>query len=255
MTLVISVLLRLLALTRCLRSLHLGNVTTVDLAITVQLERPFETAAPSVSQRDWSRCSRELNYLWEVFHVGPRSSSEDPWLFSHLSHSILDCEWTMSLSKCSEPLRWVTMRTIVGDDHFWNFMQCKYGFQIVHDRGWRSVVKFCDLGKCWQVDSLKGSAQKIYEPTVCHGNSGTSDGIIGSNRFWLSLENFSHFLTKYLICLLRPGHQSDCFARSLNFVIPSWVFPSIVCMAAGIRRRLPLSNNPFWIVRSAATCR
>ena len=121
---------------------------------------------------------------------------------------------------------------------------------------WR--VRQMPTGSQQRVDSSTHSAQRS-EPTVCHGRSGTSDGIIGSTRFCLSLEHLSHLSTKSSICLLRPGHQTDCFARYLHFVIPSchsWIFPSIVfCMATGITRRLPLSSNPFWIVRSAATCR
>ena len=61
-------------------SLHLGNVTTVDPAMIVQLERSFEAFAPSVAQLagDCSRCPRELTSKREVFHTGPRSSSGDP---------------------------------------------------------------------------------------------------------------------------------------------------------------------------------
>ena len=61
-------------------SLHLGNMTTVtvDPAMMVQPERSFEASAPSVAQLDCSRCSRELTYMREVFHTGPRSSSGDP---------------------------------------------------------------------------------------------------------------------------------------------------------------------------------
>ena len=57
-------------------SLHLENVTTVDPAMVVQPERSFEVSAPSVAQLESSHCSRELTCAREVFHTGPRSSSE-----------------------------------------------------------------------------------------------------------------------------------------------------------------------------------
>ena len=78
-------------------SLHLGNMTTVDPAMMVQPERSFEASAPSVAQLDCSRCYRELTCTPDVFHIGPRSSSGDPRLFSqryqklHLIVGMLDC--------------------------------------------------------------------------------------------------------------------------------------------------------------------
>ena len=48
-------------------------------------------------------------------------------------------------------------------------------------------------------------SSKRSEPTVCHGRSGTSNGIIGPTRLCLSFEQLSHFSTKSSICLLRPA--------------------------------------------------
>ena len=111
-------------------------------------------------------------------------------------------------------------------------------------------------GSQQQVDSSNRSAQRDL---ILQFAMDVRARQIGSNRFCLSLEHLSHFSTKSSICLLRPGHQTDWFARSLHFVIPwcpSWIFPIIIFyMATRITRRLPLSSNPFWVVRSAATCR
>ena len=125
-----------------------------------------------------------------------------------------------------------------------------------------SIWRFRQMvtGSQQQVDSLNRSAQRdLSLQFAMELSSVTSDCITGSTRFCLSLEHLSRFSTKSSICLLRPGHQTDYFVRSLHFVIhlcPSWILPRIVvCMATGITRRLPMSSNPFWIVRSAATCR
>ena len=80
----------------------------------------------------------------DCFHSSLRNSV---WLRIWTACSVSE---SMSISKCSERL-WRVLRTIVCDDNFWNSMPCKYGFQIVHDRGWRSVVQFRDFDKCRQV--------------------------------------------------------------------------------------------------------
>ena len=144
-------------------SLHLGNVTTVDPAMLARPERLFEAFAPSVAQLDFSRCSRELTCTREVFHSGTRFLQETLDCFhSSLRNSIwLRVSWTacsvsesMIISKFSERW-WRVLRTIVCGDNFWNSMTCKYRFQIVHDRGWISVVQYGNLDKFWRVVNNK----------------------------------------------------------------------------------------------------
>ena len=124
---------------------------------------------------------------------------------------------------------------------------------------WISDCSRSRLKKCCSIwrfrQMLTGSQQQPFsskrsEPRVYHVRCSRSDGIIGSIRFCLFLEHLSHFSQPSLrtVCF-SPGHQTDCFARSLHSVIPlcpSWIFPSIVfCLATGITRRLPLCSNPF----------
>ena len=114
-------------------------------------------------------------------------------------------------------------------------------------------------GNQQQVDSLNSSSQR--DPSIQFDKDVMARQIISLAQLgFVSILNTCHrFQPHYSsICLLSPGHQIDLFARSLHFVIhgcPSWIFPTIVfCMATGLTRRLPLSSNPFWIVKSAATC-
>ena len=74
-------------------------------------------------------------------------------------------------------------------------------------------------GRNQHVDSLNRSAQRYlnlqFAMYVLAFQMVSSDQI---GFVSLNLEHSSHFSTKSSICLLRPGHQTDCIAHSPHFV-------------------------------------
>ena len=82
---------------------------------------------------------------------------------------------------------------------------------------------------------------------------------ISPNRCFIFLEHLSHLSMKSSICLLRRCNQTDCFVRSLHFVIhgcPSCIYNCFYLygfLHGNWDYKTAYGSNSFWIVRYAAT--
>src|SRR5258705_11019362 len=94
-------------------------------------------------------------------------------------------------------------------------------------------------------------------PTFCHGLFGSSVVIRGSALFVRDSQQIIHLVTSSSIWLLTAGHQTDCLALALHFVIPrcpSCKRPRMsFCNVGGMTSLSPFSRSPSSTVRSPRT--